>query len=70
MDGIEQIVERAVACTVTVLQTAPEHLDAACAGLERLRNNLLLGVPDHPALDRLGLFLVELELRASQGTIH
>ena len=70
MDGIEQIVERAVACTVTVLQTAPEHLDAARAGLERLRNNLLLGVPDHPALDRLGLFLVELELRASQRTIH
>ena len=70
MDGIEQIVKRAIAYTVTVLQTAPEHLDAACAGLERLRNNLLLGVPDHPALDRLGLFLVELELRASQGTIH
>ncbi len=70
MDGIEQIVERAIACTVTVLQTAPEHFDAACAGLERLRNKLLLGVPDHPALDRLGLFLVELELRASQGTIH
>lgn len=70
MDGIEQIVERAVACTVTVLQTAPEHLDAARAGLERLRNNLLLGVPDHPALDRLGLFLVELELRASRGPIH
>ena len=37
MDGIEQIVERAIAYTVTVLQTAPEHLDAACAGLERLR---------------------------------
>jgi len=37
---------------------------------ERLRNNLLLGVPNHPALDRLRLFLVELELRASQGTIH
>lgn len=70
MDGIEQIVERAIACTVTVLQTAPEHLDAACAGLERLRNNLLLGVPNHPALDRLGLFLVELELRAFQGSIH
>ena len=70
MNGIEQIVEQAIACTVTVLQTAPEHLDAARAGLERLRNNLLLGVPNHPALDRLGLFLVELELRASQGTIH
>jgi hypothetical protein len=70
MDRIEQIVERAIACTVTVLQTAPEHLDAACAGLERLRNNLLVGVPNHPALDRLRLFLVELELRASQGTIH
>ncbi|MFZ0205657.1 MAG: hypothetical protein WAL59_05985 [Roseiarcus sp.] len=70
MDEIEQIVERAIACTVTVLQTAPEHLGAACAGLERLRNNLLLGVPNHPALDRLGLFLVELELRASPGPIH
>lgn len=70
MDGIEQIVEQAIAYTVTVLQTAPEHLDAACAGLERLRNNLLLSVPDHPALERLRLFLVELELRASQGRIH
>jgi hypothetical protein len=70
VNGIEQIVERAIACRVTMLQTAPEHLDAACAGLERLRNNLLLGVPNHPALERLRLFLVELELRASQGTIH
>ena len=70
MDGIEQIVKRAIAYTVTVLQTAPEHLDAARAGLECLRNNLLLGVPDHPALERLRLFLVELELRASQGPIH
>lgn len=70
MDGIEQIVEQAIAYTVTVLQTAPEHLDAARAGLERLRNNLLLSVPDHPALERLRLFLVELELRASQGRIH
>jgi hypothetical protein len=70
VDGIEQIVEQAIACTVTVLQTAPEHRDAACAGLERLRNNLLLGVPDHPALERLRLFLVELELRASRGSIH
>jgi hypothetical protein len=70
VDGIEQIVEQAIAYTVTVLQTAPEHLDAAYAGLERLRNNLLLSVPDHPALERLRLFLVELELRASQGRIH
>ena len=58
VDGIEGIVEQAVAYTVTVLQTAPEHLDAARAGLERLRNNLG-SMFRHPALDRLGLFLVD-----------
>jgi hypothetical protein len=69
VDRIEHIVEQAIAYTLTVLQRAPEHLDAARAGLERLRNDLLLGVPDHPALERLRLFLVELELRASPA-IH
>jgi hypothetical protein len=70
VDEIEHIVGQAIAYTLTVLQAAPEHLDAARAGLERLGNNLWLGFPDHPELERLRLFLVELELRSSRGPIH
>ena len=70
MDGIEQIVERAIAYTVTVLQTAPAHLDAACAEWNACEIISCSTFPNHPALDRLDLFLVELELRASQGAIH
>ena len=69
MDRIDTIVEMAINYTATVLRTAPEHFDVARAGLERLRNDLLLGFPDHPALERLRLFLVELELRESRA-IH
>ena len=70
LDEIDQIVEKAITYTRTVLQAAPEHLDGARAGLARLRSNLLLEYPDHPALERLRSFLDDLEVRAAEQPFH
>ena len=61
MDRIDHIVERAIEYTLHVLEAAPRHRAAARTGLERMRSNLTLGAPDHPALERLRAFLDELE---------
>jgi hypothetical protein len=70
VDRIEEIVERAIVYTATVLRAAPEHFEAARAGLERLGSDLALEVPDHPALERLRSFLHELEFSAAEGRWH
>jgi hypothetical protein len=70
VDRIEEIVERAIVYTATVLRAAPEHFEAARAGLERLRSDLALEVPDHPALERLRSFLHELVLGAAERPWH
>ena len=61
MDRIDHIVERAIEYTLHVLEAAPRHRAAARTGLERMRSNLTLGAPDHPALERLRAFLDDLE---------
>ena len=61
MDKIDHIVERAIEYTLHVLEAAPRHRAAARTGLERMRSNLTLGAPDHPALERLRAFLDDLE---------
>jgi hypothetical protein len=70
VDKIDQIIEQAIAYTLTVLRAAPTHRGAARAGLERLRNNLALDAPDHPALERLRSFLDDLELRTAEQPLH
>jgi hypothetical protein len=70
VDRIDQIVEHAITYTLSVLRAAPSHIDAARAGLERLRNDLTHDVPDHPALERLRFFLDGLELRETQSLLH
>jgi len=70
MDKIDRIVERAIAYTMLVLQAAPLHRETARTGLERMRTNLTLGAPDHPALERLQVFLDELEVIARSPRVH
>jgi len=70
VDRIDTMVEMAMTYTMTVLRTAPEHFDVARAGLERLRHDLTLDVPDHPALERLRSILDDLELRTAEQQFH
>jgi hypothetical protein len=70
VDRIDTIVEMAINYTQTVLRRAPEHFEAARAGLERLRHDLTLDVPDHPAAERLRSFLETLEIRVAERSFH
>lgn len=70
VDRIDQIVERAISCTLIVLQGAPAHFDVARAALERMRSILIVSFPDHPALERLQAFLDDLELRRAKRPLH
>ena len=62
-DKIDKIVERAIAYTEDILQKAPQHYQVAREGLERMRQNLMLGAGDHPALRTLDDYIKELERR-------
>jgi hypothetical protein len=70
MDKIDHIVERAIEYTLHVLEAAPQHREAARTGLERMRCNLTIGAPDHPALERLRAFLSELDTAAGSRSLH
>ena len=62
-DKIGEIVDRAIAYTEDILQKAPQHSRVALNGLERMRQNLMLGAADHPALCKLENYIKELERR-------
>jgi hypothetical protein len=70
MDKIDHIVERAIEYTLHVLEAAPQHGEAARTGLERMRSNLTIGAPDHPALERLQAFLGQLDAAARRRALH
>jgi hypothetical protein len=70
VDRIDTIVEMAINYTLTVLRAAPEHFDVARAGLERLRHDLALDLPDHPAAERLRSFLETLEVHVAERPFH
>jgi hypothetical protein len=60
----------AITYTLTVLRTAPAQFEGARAGLERLRHDLTLDVPEHPAAERLRSFLETLEIRVPERPFH
>jgi hypothetical protein len=62
-DKIARIVERAIAYTEEILQKAPQHYQVALDGLERMRQNLMLGAEDHPALRILEDYIKQLKRR-------
>ena len=62
-DKIAKIVESAIAYTEEILQKAPQHNQVALDGLERMRQNLMVGAEDHPALRVLEDYIKILERR-------
>ncbi len=57
-DKVEEIVNRSIEHTLTILAALPDIWPAARAGLERILDDLAANEPDHPALRRLREFIV------------
>jgi hypothetical protein len=62
-DKIGQIVDRAIAYTEDILRNAPHHYRVAHDGLERMRQSLIPGAEEHPALRVLEKYILDLERR-------
>jgi hypothetical protein len=60
-DRIEDIVERTIAHTRGLLATMPEIWPVARVGVQKIRDDLALDAPDHPALPRLQAFVAEID---------
>ena len=60
-DRIEDIVERTIAHTRTLLATMPEIWPVARVGVQKIHDDLALETPDHPALQRLQAFIAEMD---------
>ncbi len=58
-DNIDEIVNRAIEHTLTILKTSRSEWSVARKGLEKIRDNLAFGAPDHPALERLTAFIAD-----------
>ena len=58
-DKIEEIVNRAIEHTLRILDASRGGWSVARRGLEKIYDNLALGAPGHPALDRLKAFIAD-----------
>ncbi len=58
-DKIEEIVNRAIENTLTILGASRAGWRVARTGLEKIHDNLALGAPGHPALRRLKAFIAD-----------
>jgi len=58
-DIIEQIVERTIAHTLTIVTTSQQTWSVARSGIEKIHDDLARRCPGHPALERLKTFLVD-----------
>jgi len=58
-DKIEEIVNRAIEHTLTILETSRGEWSVARKGLERIHDDLAFAAPGHPALDRLKAFIAD-----------
>jgi len=63
-DKVEDIVERGIAYTRPLLESAPERWPAARSGLQRIHDDLRRDALNHPALQRLKAFIVQWDERA------
>lgn len=70
MDKIDDLVARAIAYTDDILSRGPEHWESARDGLIKMRESLEIGAPNHPALERLRLYIEELEARGGGRTTN
>ncbi len=64
MNGLDEIVDRAIAYTDTLLRIRPTYRQAAVGGLRKLRDALAQKSPDDPAIARLDAYLDALSLGA------
>jgi hypothetical protein len=60
-DRIEDIVERTIAHTRTLLATMPEIWPVARVGVQKILDDLALDAPDHLALQRLQAFIAAID---------
>ncbi|MGD0564359.1 MAG: hypothetical protein ABSA66_14885 [Roseiarcus sp.] len=58
-DKIEEIVNRAIEHTLTILDASRGGWSVAQAGLEKIHDDLAFRTPGHPALDRLKAFIAD-----------
>lgn len=58
-DRIEEIVNRAIEHTLTILGASRAGWSVARRGLEKIHDDLAFGAPGHPALGRLKDFIAE-----------
>lgn len=56
-DKIEDIVNRALEHTRTILETSRAGWSVARKGLKKIHDDLAVGAPGHSALDRLRAFI-------------
>jgi hypothetical protein len=58
-DKIEEIVNRAIEHTLTIVESSRGEWRVARKGLERIYDDLAVGAPGHPALARLKAFIAD-----------
>ena len=58
-DNIEEIVDRAIQHTLTILAGSRGDWSVARKGLEKIRDDLALRAPGHRAPDRLEAFIAD-----------
>ena len=56
-DKVDEIIDRAIRFTETVLDRAPEMAAVAFDALSKMRVTLSDTLPTHPALEKLGAYL-------------
>lgn len=67
MSALENIVDRAINYTNSILNRMPSYRGAAIAGLRKLHEALVANTPDDPALVRLAAYLESLDDKAPQS---
>jgi hypothetical protein len=65
-DRVEEIVDRTIAHTLTVLAALPDIWPVARIGVQKIHDDLAVGAPDHPALERLRAFIAETDLASGE----
>ena len=56
---IEDIVDRAIEHTLTIVASSHVEWSVARKGLERIRDDLAVGAPGHAAVQRLNAFIAD-----------
>jgi hypothetical protein len=65
-DNIEEIVNRAIEHTLTILESSRGEWSVARKGLGRIHDDLAFAAPGHPALARLKAFIADRDRRRGE----